>query len=229
VTLGVRERALWDAQRRAEALFAAVVDRGILRPGPLESEVSAEIHELARKLFGVRRHWHRRIVRTGPNTLLTYHEEAPDRPLAEDDIVFLDFGPVFEDWEADLGRSYVLGADPRKQRLVTDIGRAFERGQARYEAAPDLTAGELYDYVVELAGEAGWEFGAPTAGHPVDEFPHERDPGGRYSIRHGNKVRLREPLADGTPRHWILEIHFVDRRNGFGGFCEELLTIRGPR
>jgi Xaa-Pro dipeptidase len=229
LTLGVREQALWDAQKRAEGLFAAVVDRGILRPGPLESEVSAEIHDLARRHFGVRRHWHRRIVRTGPNTLLTYHEEAPDRPLAEDDILFLDFGPVFEDWEADLGRSYVLGADPHKQRLVADIGRAFERGQARYEAEPDLTAGDLYDYVAALAGESGWEFGAPTAGHPVDEFPHERDPGGRYSIRHGNKVRLREPLADGSPRHWILEIHFVDRRRGFGGFCEELLTIRGPR
>jgi Xaa-Pro aminopeptidase len=226
--LGAREQALWDAQKRAEALFADVVDRGILRPGPLESEVSAEIHELARRLFGVRRHWHRRVVRSGPNTLLTYHEEAPDRRLAPDDMVFLDFGPVFDDWEADLGRSYVLGNDARKHRLVADIGRAFERGQSYYEAEPNLTAGGLYDYVVTLAGEAGWEFGAPTAGHPVDEFPHERDPERRYSIRRGNDVGLREPLPDGTPRHWILEIHFIDRSNGYGGFFEELLTIRGP-
>jgi hypothetical protein len=26
-------------------------------------------------------------------------------------------------------------------------------------------------------------------------------------------------------RHWILEIHFVDRKRRIGGFFEELLTI----
>jgi hypothetical protein len=29
----------------------------------------------------------------------------------------------------------------------------------------------------------------------------------------------------GRPRHWILEIHFIDRRQQFGGFFEELLTL----
>jgi Xaa-Pro dipeptidase len=226
--MGSREQALWDAQKRAEALFDAILEREILRPGLLESEVSERIHALARASFGVRRHWHKRVVRAGPNTLLTYHDEAPDRRLAADDLVFLDFGPVFDDWEADFGRSYVLGSDPRKQQLVADIGRAFARGQARYESDLEITAGSLYDYVVELAAEAGWEFGAPTAGHPVDEFPHEKDPQRRYSIRHGNDVRLRDPLPDGSPRHWILEIHFVDRAREYGAFCEELLTIRPP-
>jgi Xaa-Pro dipeptidase len=227
--LGVREQALWEAQKRAEALFAEVIDRGILRPGPLESEVSAEIHELARRSYGVRRHWHKRVVRSGPNTVLTYHDEAPDRHLAPDDVVFLDFGPVFDNWEADLGRSYALGSDPRKHQLIADIARAFDLGRAHYESEPSLTAGALYDYVVELGAKAGWEFGAATAGHPVDGFPHERDPQNRCSIRHGNSLRLRDPLPDGTPRHWILEIHFVDREKGYGGFFEELLTIRGTR
>jgi hypothetical protein len=29
----------------------------------------------------------------------------------------------------------------------------------------------------------------------------------------------------GQKRHWILEIHFVDRELQIGGFYEELLTI----
>jgi hypothetical protein len=33
--------------------------------------------------------------------------------------------------------------------------------------------------------------------------------------------------VQGAPRHWILEIHFVDRANMFSGCFEELLTI-GP-
>jgi hypothetical protein len=36
---------------------------------------------------------------------------------------------------------------------------------------------------------------------------------------------LREPDEQGRPRHWILEIHFIDRERQIGAFCEELLTV----
>jgi Xaa-Pro aminopeptidase len=221
------EQALADAQRKAEALFAEVVDSGLIRAGVLESELSAEIHDLARRRFGVRRHWHKRVVRCGPNTVLTYHAEPPDRRTADDDVVYLDFGPLFEEWEADFGRTYVIGRDPLKHKLVADIEAAFARGKRRYREDQELTAGGLYDFVCELAKEAGWEFVAPTAGHLIGHFPHETAPGNakRFSIRHGNPINLREPDANGVQRHWILEIHFADAARTFGGFCEELLTI----
>ncbi len=221
------DEVLLSAQRRAEQLFTEVVSRGLIRPGVLESELSDEIHALAQQRFGVRRHWHRRVVRCGLNTLLTYHAHPPDRRLGADDIVYLDFGPVFNAWEADFGRSYVLGEDPHKHRLVTDIMAAFRRGKQLYLDTPDLTAGSLYDYVCALALEAGWQFGAPTAGHLIGHFPHEhtsREPQ-RFSIRSGNETRVRERDAPGALRHWILEIHFIDQLRGFGGFCEELLTL----
>jgi Xaa-Pro dipeptidase len=221
------EQALLGAQRKAEDLFAKVVQSGLIRPGVLESELSKEIHELAKKDFGVRRHWHRRIVRAGPNTVLTYHASPPDRRVAQDDVVYLDFGPLFDEWEADYGRTYVLGNDPLKHKLVADIETAFKRGKQRFMEDTELTAGGLYDYVSGLATEAGWEFAAPTAGHLVGHFPHETAPGDqpRFSIRHGNSVSLREPDARGERRHWILEIHFADAARTFGGFCEELLTL----
>ena len=81
--------------------------------------------------------------------------------------------------------------------------------------------------IAGLAVPAGWEFGAITAGHLIGHFPHEREPTDttRFSIRHGNNQSLREPDANGRPRHWILEIHFVDRVRKIGGFFEELLTV----
>jgi Xaa-Pro dipeptidase len=229
--LGAREQALWTAQLRAEALFEEVIGRGLLRPGVLESELGDELHSIARARFGVRRHWHRRVVRAGPNSASTYYDDPPDRRLEADDVVYLDVGPVFERWEADFARTYVLGHDPRKLQLVQDIGDAFRRGQALYEADPNLTAGQLYDYVAGLATAAGWRFGADSAGHIIDRFPHERDPdpAGRYSIRSGNPIPLHAPCDDGRPRHWILEIHFIAADGRYGGFMEELLTIRGPR
>lgn len=223
------EEALITAQRKAEELFAEVVDSKLIRAGVLESDLSKEIHALANRRFGVRRHWHKRIVRCGENTLLRYHDKPPDRRVADDDVVYLDFGPLFGEWEADFGRTYVLGAEPRKHKLVHDTATAFRKGKQRFLSDLALTAGSLYDYVCELAVEASWQFGAETAGHLIGHFPHESDPGqgGGFSIRHGNPLNLRERDATGAARHWILEIHFVDRVHGLGGFFEELLTI-GP-
>jgi len=218
--------SLITAQNKAAALFAEVVDSGMIHPGKLESELTQEIHSLARSRLGLRRHWHKRIARSGPNTLLTYHDEAPDRRITEDDIVYLDFGPVFDEWEADFGRTYALGSDPHKHRLVSDLAAAFARGKELYRRTPDLTCGQLYDFVKGLAQPAGWEFGARTAGHLIGHFPHERAANHpkRFSIRAGNDVLLREPDANGAQRHWILEIHFIDRARQIGGFYEELLT-----
>lgn len=223
--MGTIEEALTAAQQKAERLFAAVVDAGIIPAGTLESELSEQIHELAKEHFGVRRHSHKRVVRAGENTVLTYHDDPPDRRIASDDVIYLDFGPLFGEWEADFGRTYVLGTDPRKHQLVRDIATAFRKGKQRYIDDPELSAGSLYDMVCELAVEGGWEFGADTAGHLIGHFPREKNVEGRFCIRHGNLTKLRERNAAGTSRHWILEIHFVDRERRFGGFFEELLTI----
>jgi Xaa-Pro dipeptidase len=218
--------SLLAAQHKAEALFAEVVSGGLIQPGKLESQLTADIYALAKQRFGVRRHWHKRVVRAGPNTLLTYYDEPADRPIGEDDIVYLDFGPVFEAWEADFGRTYALGEDPAKHRLIADLAVAFEAGRGLYHSNPTLTAGELYDFVAGLAAPRGWEFGAPTAGHLIGHFPHEHSPDpARFSIRHGCATSLREPDEAGRQRHWILEIHFIDRKRQIGGFYEELLTV----
>jgi Xaa-Pro dipeptidase len=219
--------SLISAQNKAAALFAEIVGRGMIQAGKLESELTEEIHSLARSQFGLRRHWHKRVVRSGPNTMLTYYDDPADRRIIEDDIVYLDFGPVFEEWEADFGRTYALGSDPIKHRLVRDIATAFEHGNDLYRRKPNLTCGQLYEFVVALAQPLGWEFGAPTAGHLIGHFPHEQSPREpkRFSIRPGNDVLLREPDGNGAMRHWILEIHFIDRARQIGGFFEELLTI----
>jgi Xaa-Pro aminopeptidase len=220
-------QSLLAAQQQAQALFNEILTSGMIRPGVRESELSQEIYALASHRYGVRRHWHKRVVRCGPNTLLTYHADPPDRSIGADDVVYLDFGPVFNAWEADFGRTYVLGNDARKHQLVADITAAFRKGKQLYLDTPDITAGALYDFVVSLAAESGWQFGAPSAGHLIGHFPHEHAPGEpkRFSIRHGNDIRIREPDARGGVRHWILEIHFVDPARGYGGFCEELLTL----
>ena len=218
---------LLDAQSKAKKLFAAIQTQNLIRPGAKESEVNEGIYALAESMFGISRYWHKRIVRAGPNTLAPYDENPPDLSVGEDDIVFLDFGPVFEEWESDFGRTYVVGNDPLKRKLCRDIEEAFASGKQYFQQHPEITAAELYAYAQQLAATSGWEYGGPIAGHLIGVFPHEKIAGDKITlyVHPKNHNRMRVPDASGRERHWILEIHFVDRELQIGGFYEELLTI----
>jgi Xaa-Pro aminopeptidase len=222
-----RATRLLDAQTKAEALFHEVEARGLIAVGETEVDVSDRIRDLAHELYGISRFWHKRIVRAGDNTLLPYKHNPPNRQIAADDIVFLDFGPLFEQWEADFGRTYVLGDDPAKLRLRDDLATIFAAGRRHFEAAPEITGEQLYAEVVRLSEAAGWEFGNRHAGHLVGEFPHERISGDdiEHYITPGSTAPMRSRDRSGRLRHWILEVHLVDRAGGFGGFYEELLDI----
>ena len=171
------------------------------------------------------KHWHRRLVRTGPNTLATASDNPPVRTISEDDIVYVDLGPVFEAWEADIGRSYALGSDPEKRRLVADLPRVFEKVQAHYRGDPGMTGAALYAFAQGAAAEAGWKFGGKIAGHIVSEFAHALIPGDKALNRISplNPAPMNGPDGKGRARHWILEIHLVSPDGSFGGFYERLL------
>jgi Xaa-Pro dipeptidase len=218
---------LLDAQSKAAALFAEVEAQKLIRPGATESEINETIYALAQHMFGITRYWHKRIVRVGRNTLEPYNENPPDLTVADDDIAFLDFGPVFEEWEADFGRTYVVGNDPRKHQLRRDIVQAFGDGKKYFHEHPEITGAELYAYAHQLAKQAGWEYGGPIAGHLIGIFPHEKIAGDKITlyVHPENSEKMRQLDAAGRQRHWILEIHFVDRAQQIGGFYEELLTI----
>jgi len=221
-----RAAALRDAQHKAAALFAEI-EHGLIRPGVTESQLNAEIFALAEKKFDVTTHWHKRIVRAGANTLHPYNENPPDRAIGADDILFVDLGPVFAAWEADFGRTFVLGDDPVKHRLKNDLEPVFHAVKARFHADPGMDGATLYKIACEVAEQAGWAFGGTIAGHTVGEFPHEKIDGDRitFYITPGNILPLRRTDAAGRPYHWILEIHLVDRIREIGGFFEELLTV----
>ncbi|MFI7100600.1 M24 family metallopeptidase [Streptomyces sp. NPDC050161] len=222
-----RAAALLKAQADAADLFGEVERRGLVAPGRGERAVSDAVRDLAYEMFGIRRFWHKRIVRAGPNTLHPYRENPPDRVIADDDIVFCDFGPLFDEWEADFGRTFVLGDDPVKHRLRDDLPRLFAAGRRYFAAHPEVTGEELYAEAVRLAREAGWEFGGPHSGHLVGEFPHERVAGAEVDsyIAPGSRLPMRRTDGSGQRCHWILEIHLVDPARGFGGFHEELLDL----
>ena len=134
----------------------------------------------------------------------------PDLTIRADDILFLDLGPVFENWEADFGRTFVLGTDPLKHKLRKDVGDAFAEGKRYFEENPDILSCELYACAQSLAIKFGWEFGGTIAGHLIGQFPHEKIAGDKVTlyVHPQSRLRMRSLDEQARIRHWILEIHF---------------------
>lgn len=218
------------AEERALAMLAAIERANFIAPGRSESEVDADIAALAEREFGVERHWHKRLVRTGLNTLCVFADMPPERVIAGNDTIYLDLGPVFEApnaelWEADIGQTYALGADPARHALVAALPQVFEEIRAHANAKAGITGADLYAFACARAEARGYIFGGKIAGHIVGEFPHTRWPGEKdlTRISPANPTRLSDPDHLGRARFWIVEVHLVAADRAFGGFYERLL------
>lgn len=88
-----RRAQLERAQEKALKLFEAIERDGLIRAGMTERQVEDEIGALAEREFGVEKHWHRRIVRAGQNSITIAGDNPPVRAIADDDIVYVDLGP----------------------------------------------------------------------------------------------------------------------------------------
>jgi methionine aminopeptidase len=218
--------ALINAEKIAVQLFEAVEQNNLIKPGKPEAQLNLEVQHLAVELFGIESHWHKKIVRSGPNTLAVYKENPPDRVIQEDDILFIDYGPVINGYEADVGRTYVIGNNAWKRKLKNDVEKAWYETRTWFQQQTRLKASELFQYVVEKAGQYGWTFGGEIAGHIIGKFPHEQpaDPKSLELDVHpenDNDMFLRD--ANGNKRTWILELQFIDPEKEIGGYFEQIL------
>ncbi|MFK7787277.1 MAG: M24 family metallopeptidase [Crocinitomicaceae bacterium] len=217
---------LIEAEKKAAQLFEEIERRRIVSAGKTEKELNTEVLEMAFELFGIRKYWHKRIVRSGKNTLQPYHGNPPNLTIQEDDILFFDFGPVFDEWEADFGRTYVVGKDEQKLKLMQDVESAWHEGKDYFLTNREtITGSEFYEYSKKLAAKYGWEYGNEHCGHLIGNFPHEKIEGEKVVnyIHPDNHLPMNTDDSRGNRREWIYEIHFVNNELEIGGFFEQLM------
>ncbi|MBC7398689.1 MAG: aminopeptidase P family protein [Mucilaginibacter sp.] len=212
------------AQEQAIALFKAVEETGLIVPGKSEQQLNDELVKLAREVFGIDEFWHKKIVRAGANTMEPYGANLPDVTIQDNDIVILDFGPIYNGYEADVARTYVIGNDPLKQTIKGAVEIAWHEANAWFTKQTKLTGAECFDYITSLAKNFGYESVGEIAGHIVGPYPHEQlapdDLGLDIHPDNHQDMFLKDP--HGNDRNWILEVHFADRANSIGAFFEQL-------
>ena len=164
-------------------------------------------------MFAIKKYWHKIIVRAGKNTLLPYRNNPPDLIIQQEDILYFDFGPGFEDWDSDIGRTYVLGNDEKSIKLQKDVEKTWYEGAGFYlENKDQLTGSDFYKYTQKLAKQYECEYGNIHCGHLIGNLPHEKIVGEEIINNiHPEKYQLMcQKDKNGNVRNWIYEIHFIN-------------------
>jgi Xaa-Pro aminopeptidase len=185
-----------------------------IRPGMLETEAAAIGEEVLKEL-GCERKWHRTWIRFGTNTTKTYGNlSEPNTKLEENDLFFIDMGPVFDEYEGDVGATFSVGTDPDKNRCARDVKTIYEDVRQKW-LSEKWSGAELYAYAEKRAKELGWILNFENSnGHRLSEFPH--------MLYYKGSIQGLTFKPKGLV--WVLEIQIRHPEKPFGAFYEDLLV-----
>jgi len=144
------------SMRRAVSIAEAAMDRLLaekaIRPGRTELEIAADL-QIALLRAGSDGEAFPPIVVAGPNSAFP-HAGPSDRPLAEGDLVTVDWGALSAGYPADITRTFVLGAPtPEMIRMHDAVLAANQSG--RLAVRPGMPAQEVDRFArraITLAG-----------------------------------------------------------------------------
>ncbi|QDK35365.1 MULTISPECIES: M24 family metallopeptidase [Sphingomonadaceae] len=198
------QRLSWQALDRIAAL---------VRPGMTEADVRVAGEAILAEM-GMERTWHPLLVRFGANTLKIFSDRSEgDAVLGENDIFFIDMGPVFLGHEGDVGATYTVGSDAEMQACAEAVRVLFDRVRAIWNHGA-VSGRALYERAEEEARAMGWVLNIDIKGHRVSDYPHSVHKGGNLGD------------FDAVPGKglWILEMQIRHPERPFGAFYEDLLA-----
>lgn len=163
--------------------------------------------------FGVEKNWHVPKLRIGKNTTKSFKDPSELVEIQDEDIFFIDIGPVIQGHEADYGEPFFLGDNFEHKRIV-DKSQELWNIVADHWRTHKISGHALYDFAAIEAEKMGYKLNLNEKGHRVSDFPH--------AIIHKGKLMDCEEVP--VPYAWILEIHLVHPDLEIGAFFEDILV-----
>ncbi len=203
-----------QAMRHAQAQSWRAVDAMAQGIAPGMDEAAAQ--DLAARVLadmGMDRLWHPSLIRFGENTLETFKSHAhSNRTLHDNDIYFIDIGPVWNGHEGDVGATFAVGNDAEMHAAAAHVKQIWHEVRNAWRTQR-LSGQALYALAGERAQALGWHLHPAIRGHRVSDYPHAPYRGGS----------LGDFNAYPQPGRWILEIQLAHPLRPFGAFYEDLL------
>lgn len=210
-TAGFSIKKMLETRARAQQAVSRIAAQ--VQPGMLE-ETANKLVVATLQEMGATKAFHKPYIRFGSNTTKTFGADSePGVRLGEDDIFFIDVGPVWEEYEGDAGDTFVTGSNPELKRCAQDAKQIFEAVAKKWKTQK-ATGVELYRYATQLAKDLGWALNLDLGGHRLGEYPS----GEQY------EGPLSEIAFHPAPNLWMVEVHIRHPQQPFGAFYEDLLT-----
>jgi Xaa-Pro aminopeptidase len=204
--------AMMTARRKTKEAISQIAEG--VKPGMLEEEARRIANRTLERLGSAKR-WHKTLIRFGSNTTKNFVEPSDlGVRLLDDDIFFVDIGPIWEGTEGDGGDTLVVGKnpDPEMQRCADAARQIFGIVRNQWMSS-GMNGKELYKFAVKATADLGWVLNLGLTGHRLSEFPHSTYYNGTLGA-----VPIRP-----SPNLWILEIQIRHPFKPIGGFFEDLL------
>ena len=184
----------------------------LIRPGMTEEDANKLYKELCQK-YPVEKQWHPPKLRFGPNTICNFRDTSLPYVLKDEDLFFIDIGPVIAGHEADYGETFFLGDHFEYKRICHAQKDVFNKVTEHWKKYRQ-TGLPLYEFAKQEAKKLGYILNDGQQGHRIGDFPHHVHFRGS----------LTECLENVIPDAWILEIHLWEPQKKFGAFFEDILT-----
>lgn len=184
----------------------------LIKVGDDESTIVNLIREKFQTM-GVGQFWHPIKIRVGKNTCKSFSEKSEEGiKLQENDIYFLDIGPVIEGHEADFGRTFVLGKSEQYKKIADASEKIFHSTKEIWKTK-NLSGIQLYEFAQNDAKKLGYTLNLKMDGHRIGDFPH--------AIHFKGGVGEIEVVP--KPYLWVLEILLLSEDAEYGAFFEDIL------
>ncbi len=155
----------------AEAALHRLLQEGAIRPGRTELEIAADLR-IALLREGSQGEAFAPIVVAGPNSAFP-HAGPSDRPLETGDLLTLDWGALYQGYQSDMTRTFVLGEPTLQMARMHDAVLAANQA-GRLVARAGLPAQEVDRAARRAITLAGWgEYFIHRTGHGLGLETHE--------------------------------------------------------
>jgi len=182
-----------------------------IRPGMNEANALVILNDELERA-GIEKFWHPTKFRISKNTTKSFREISEVAVLEENDLFFIDIGPVFFNHEGDYGETFLVGTDARMEKLKNATKQIFIATQEVWKKN-NLTGTELYEFATLEALKLGLKLNSNMYGHRIGDFPH--------ALHYKGKLGTLD--FSPAPHLWVLEIHLLDEGINRGAFFEDIL------
>ncbi len=155
-------------QRKVSILadIACSAAREAMKPGVTEYELAAEAEYIMR-CRGAHLTSFNTIVSTGPRSAYS-HGWPTDRKLKDGEFMLVDLGPQVDGYAGDETRTFILGSDPKKERMLIVIDKAVQ------EVVDNVKPGQSCSELDAISRRVLKDHGLPdyphSLGHPLSGF-----------------------------------------------------------